>query len=150
MHYGIGYEEYVNNFDYYVERRIEYGQEHQGSGLYTLLVLFVDSIVIFYSPKLKSEFRRDRIVLFYNMYLIGAILAHITVFHDTIQRATNNFEMFRIYIYAMFFHYIFKNSKSPILVKLMCVIIMLLGVAFFYVTISRARSGIAPFQFLNF
>jgi hypothetical protein len=150
IHYNIGYEEYVNNFDLWVERVIERRQEHQGTGLYTLLVLFVDSMVIFYSPKLKHEFRRDHIVLFYNMYLIGATLSHITVFHETMHRLTNNFEMSRIYIYAMFFHYIFKNNKSPVLVKLICGIIMLLGIAFFYVSISRERGGVAPFQFLNF
>ncbi|MDR1180534.1 MAG: EpsG family protein [Bacteroidales bacterium] len=148
--YNIGYEEYVNNFDLWAEKGIERRQEHQGTGLYSLLTLFVDSMVIFYSPKLKHEFRRNHIVLFYNMYLIGAILSYITVFHETMHRLTNNFEMFRIYIYAMFFYYIFKNSKSSVLVKLMCMTIMLLGIVFFYASISRGRGGVAPFHFLNF
>jgi hypothetical protein len=126
---------------------IERKQEDTGTGLYTLLVLFIDSIVIFYSPKLKHKYH---IVLFYNIYIVGAILAHITVFHETMSRLTNNFEMFRIYIYAVFFYYVLKSSKSHGLMKLMCVALMLLGVVFFYVTISRGRSGITPFQFLNF
>jgi hypothetical protein len=144
----LGYEHYINNFDLWMDRVIDIKNEVQGTGLYPLLVLFTDGIAIFYSRSLKEKFKCYHINLFYNFYILGAIFEPILQFHETGMRVISYFAMYRIYIYAILFYYLFKESRNSIFMKVICIAIMLIAIVFFYVYISRERGGIAPYQFL--
>lgn len=143
------YNFYLENYEYLVERGLEMKNSSGGTGLFKYLTLSLDCLAIFYSTKLKRSFSHYHFTLFYNFFIIGAILSNIASFHETADRLVYYFLFYRIYIYAVLFYYIYYKTEKLPLLKLLCICIMLIGVVVFYFNIHRGNMDIAPFQFIN-
>ncbi len=142
---------YFQNFEIGSNRALEMKSEYNGTGVFNYLTLFLNCIVIFYSVKLKEKFKHQYFTFFYNFFIFGIILNNLIQFNEGMSRIISYFTFYSVYIYSIFYYYLFQRTEnnSALLVKFSCLIILLLGIAFFYNSIFHKRMEIAPFQFLD-
>jgi hypothetical protein len=146
------YDGYINQYDYWIDRTLEANAEAkaQGLGIYGLLILVVDCIAIFFSKKLKEEYKEYNFLLFYNFFIIGAVFMNIFGYHETLKRAVVYFVLYRNLIYAIMFYYIFTKMRNRYLaLKAIFIVIMFMLILFFYSNIHRKIMEIAPYHFIS-
>ncbi|CAG37940.1 EpsG family protein [Desulfotalea psychrophila] len=141
------YNYYIRNIDYVLAKTARNYSEANSTGLFVLLLIVVDTVAIYFSPLLKSNYNKNGFILFYNLYYIGIILHPILLSHETGVRLASYFVFYRFYIYATLFHFIFK-SRNNILLRVFCIYVLISCIAYYYVTIYRCRMEIAPYQFI--
>ena len=152
LNIGDQYAGYMQNPEFWIQRVVDRRNDASGTGLFRYLLLSIDCVVIFYSAKLKEEYPQYNFVLFYNFFIVGAIVTNITNFHEAANRLISYFEFYRIYIYAIFFYYLFSdrtNKELYMLRSFLSASFFSICLIFFYLTIHRGPMRISPFNFLK-
>lgn len=141
----LGYDYYSENVDLLHDITED---TSVGAGLGKYLFLFIDVVIILYSLKLKSRFKKYDFTAFYNLYFVGAILERVLADNFVFARTNDYLANFRVLILSFLCFYLFKyKSKNPINVVVLVVILTSL-MAYFYRGIANSAADCAPFKSL--
>lgn len=125
-----------------------------GDGLGLLLFLIIDGLIIYYSDKMKEEFKLNYFIPFFNLFVIGAILSRAFAANFLFLRIAEYFINFRVLMLAFLCLYFVRNKKSSVsnYVKFTTLqsIVVILMLAFFYKAILNNAAGCRPWSFVFF
>lgn len=125
-----------------------------GDGLGLILFLIIDGLIIYYSDKMKEEFKLNYFIPFFNLFVIGAILSRAFAANFLFLRIAEYFINFRALILAFLCIYFIRNKKSSVsnYIKFTTLqsIVIILMLAFFYKAILNNAAGCRPWAFAFF
>lgn len=129
---------------------------HTGDGLGLILFLVIDGLIIYYSDKMKEEFKFNYFIPFFNLFVIGAILSRAFAANFLFLRIAEYFINFRALMLAFLCIYFIRNRKGSLsnyikFTTLQSIVIVIM-LAFFYKAIFNNAAGCRPwsFAFLNY
>jgi hypothetical protein len=142
---------YQKGYNYAVTSRLELIL-HQGekfgrnSGLGQYIILFIGSVIIYYSPKLYKYYKEDLLfkyayILWFCSFLIGLLVQHSFV----LNRPLLYFTYFKLLVFAYFMYYCFKSNSLED--KIVGVIFVLIHMALFINIISMGEVNKSAFTF---
>lgn len=132
-------EEKLNQFEEYTE-----GVESQG--IAAIIYLCINIIIIYFSKKLKNEYKDYKFTFFYNLYMVGQCLNPIAMSNGIMVRANYYFDLHKILILSFFVFYFWGNkNKKNVIPKLITIIILLIYLFLHYRHIINSQT-INPYQ----
>lgn len=102
----------ILGFDVYSESVIETFTESTkaGNGISVILFFLIDTIIIFYSDKLKNAFNDKRFITYYNLYYWGAVFQLFFTNNLLLARPFRYFRLFKMIIIAYLLFYLLKKK----------------------------------------
>lgn len=126
---------------------LEKNQNSMGFGLY--FIVTIDTLLLFYSDKLKKVFRKESYIIYHNMFFLGALLS--AAFADTNSIALGRFMFyfvsFRFVVLSFLCYYLFRIDRNKIN-KLIGIFVIIAYLFWFINAISKGAAWCAPFQFV--
>lgn len=125
-------------------------REVRGVSLGTIFALFVDSLIVYWSPYLLKRYGKNGFRAYFNVFYVGAVLTPVVVAANyiTFARLAFYFTSFRFVVLGFLAAWLFSRDAHFPGAKLVASLLISMYFAFFSMAIIRGAAWSAPFQFI--
>jgi len=125
-------------------------REVGGVSLGIIFALFVDSLMVYWSPYLLNRYGKNGFREYFNIFYVGAVLTPVVVAANyiTFARLAFYFTSFRFVVLGFLVAWLFSRDARFPGAKLVASLLIFMYFAFFSMAIVRGAAWSAPFQFI--
>ncbi len=135
----LGYAWYSNNLDLLINEEI-----NKNFGVKTISLLLINITVILFSKNILKSYNDRRLILYYNLFIIGICLYYMLFNTSHIfLRILYYFDLVLLAFNAFLLHFLFYKSKLPSFIRTpLFIIVLVLSIAWTFGSVYEAGIGV--------
>ncbi|MDE6021225.1 MAG: EpsG family protein [Ruminococcus sp.] len=115
----------------YNENVLQRFSDETNIGIMFYIFFVINSIIIYYSPKIKEYFSGRRIVIYYNMYFWGMIFETLLASNMVLVRPFRYFRIYKLIMIAYLLYYLYKHPSlltTTLLISIIAILVVCVGI----------------------
>lgn len=125
------------DFEEYSEESLQRFGEITNTGVSLYVFLFLDTLIVLNSKKLKAYYNNRKFIVYYNLYYWGMLLQLFLINNMVLARPVRFFRCFKLLMIAYFLYYLYNNTKPHIRITLLFIVLGVLTILFAAIVVNE-------------